>query len=82
MFFRRIWIMPTLTVRDVSSEVLSRLKELAKRNGRSMEQEVKLILEELTSDRIEALRAVEATWTHRHISKEEADRCLAELWPE
>src|SRR6187401_1980470 len=39
-----IKIMPTLTVRDVSPEVLSRLKELAKRNGRSMEQQVKLLL--------------------------------------
>jgi plasmid stability protein len=74
--------MPTLTLRDVSPELLSRLKEMARRNGRSMEQEVKLLLEQITSDRLEALRVIEATWTQREVTKEEADRCLADLWLE
>jgi hypothetical protein len=47
-----------------------------------MQQQVLAILEQVTSDRLDALRAIEATWTHRELTREEADPCLADLWPE
>ncbi len=54
--------MPTLTVRNVSEKVARALKSLAEKNQRSMEQEIRDILEEYAGDRMSALRQIEESW--------------------
>lgn len=54
--------MPTLTIRNVPKKVTRSLKALAERNQRSMEQEIRDILEEHAGDRISALRQIENSW--------------------
>jgi len=54
--------MPTLTIRNVPLKVTRSLKALAERNHRSMEQEIRDILEEHAGDRISALRQIEDSW--------------------
>jgi len=54
--------MPTLTIRNVPLKVTRALKNLAEKNQRSMEQEVRDILEEHAGDRISALRQIEESW--------------------
>ena len=54
--------MPTLTIRNVSEKVTRSLKALAERNQRSMEQEIRDILEEHAGDRMSALRQIEKSW--------------------
>jgi plasmid stability protein len=39
------FLMPQLLVRDLSPEVIEQLKKRARRNGRSMQSEVKTIIE-------------------------------------
>ena len=48
--------MATLTVRNVSTKVVKSLKALAHRNRRSMEQEVRAVLEQHVGDRLAARR--------------------------
>lgn len=55
--------MPTLTIRNVPQKVARSLKALAQRNQRSMEQEVRDILEEHVGDRISVLEQIERSWT-------------------
>ena len=52
------------------------LKILAERNQRSMEQEVRDILEEYAGDRVSALRQIEESWTRqaRRPKAKEVDR--------
>jgi hypothetical protein len=54
--------MPTLTIRNIPEKVARELKSLARRNQRSMEQEVRDILEEYAGDRMSALRQIEESW--------------------
>ena len=54
--------MPTLTIRNIPDHVIRSLKSLAARNARSMEQEVREILEENAIDRISALEQIEKSW--------------------
>jgi plasmid stability protein len=54
--------MPTLTIRNVPVKVTRALKDLAEKNQRSMEQEIREILEEHAGDRNSALRQIEASW--------------------
>lgn len=65
----------TLTIRSVPMRVVKGLKSLARRNGRSMEQEVRALLEERVADRGEVLRKIEAAWTRqkRRPTAEEVD---------
>ena len=51
--------MPTLTIRNIPDHVIRSLKSLAARNARSMEQEVREILEENVIDRISTLEQIE-----------------------
>jgi plasmid stability protein len=44
--------MATLTVRNVSIKVVKSLKALARRNHRSMEQEVRAVLDQHVGDRL------------------------------
>ena len=64
--------MPTLTIRNVPQKVARALKALAEKNQRSMEQEIRNILEEHAGDRISALRQIEESWK-RQLRRPKAD---------
>lgn len=54
--------MPTLIVRNLPEKSIIRLKELARRHNRSMEQEAREILNAATADRLLALELIEKGW--------------------
>ncbi len=54
--------MPTLTIRNVPAKVVRSLKALARRRKRSMEQEVRELLEGHVADRHAVLSQIEAGW--------------------
>lgn len=54
--------MPTITVRNVPPRVVQSLKALAKRHNRSMEQEVRELLEGYVAERRAVLDQIEAGW--------------------
>ena len=54
--------MPTLTIRNVPATVVRSLKALARRRRRSMEQEVRELLETYVSERRSVLDQIEAAW--------------------
>ena len=54
--------MATLTIRNMPDKVVRSLKSLAEKNQRSMEQEIREILEEQAGDRLSALRQIEKSW--------------------
>ena len=54
--------MATLTIRSLSEELVERLKLAAARSGRSMEQEVRQLLEQRYASRGEVLQRVEERW--------------------
>ena len=54
--------MATLTVRTVPTKVVKSLKGLARRNRRSMEQEVRAVLEQHVGDRLALLDEIEQSW--------------------
>ena len=70
--------MPTLTIRNVPPRVVQSLKSLARRRGRSMEQEVRDVLEEHVTEREAVLEQIEASWgeQRRRPSAAEVDRWL------
>lgn len=72
--------MATLTIRNVPTEVLKSLKVLAQRNRRSMEQEVRVLLEEHVGDRLSVLDQIEASWGNqsRRPSPDEIEVWIAE----
>lgn len=55
--------MPTITVRNVSPKVLQSLKALARRHNRSMEQEVRDLIEGYVAERRAVLDQIEAGWS-------------------
>lgn len=55
--------MPTLTVRNVPAKVVQSLKALARRHNRSMEQEVRELLEGYVAERRAVLDQIEAGWS-------------------
>lgn len=57
--------MATLTVRNVSAKVVKSLKTLARRNRRSMEQEVRAVLEQHVGDRRALLDEIEQSWARQ-----------------
>ena len=57
--------MATLTVRNVPSKVVKSLKSLARRNSRSMEQEVRAVLEQHVGDRQALFDEIEQSWTRQ-----------------
>ena len=71
--------MPTLTVRNVPAKVVQSLKALAKRHNRSMEQEVRELIEGYVAERRAVLDHIEAGWTgqSRRPSAAEIDDWLA-----
>jgi len=54
--------MPTLTIRNVPAKLVRSLKALAQRNHRSMEQEVREMLERHVGDRLSAVAQIERAW--------------------
>ena len=70
--------MATITVRNIPDEVIAMIKTRARRNKRSMEQEVRTILSEVVLDRERAMKRIESLWQQqkRPISKEEVDAWL------
>ena len=57
--------MPTLTIRNVSAKTVKSLKALARRGHRSMEQEVRELLEGHVVERRSVLEQIEAGWTRQ-----------------
>jgi plasmid stability protein len=57
--------MATLTIRNVPSKVVKSLKTLARRNRRSMEQEVRAVLEQHVGDRLALLDEIEQAWARQ-----------------
>jgi plasmid stability protein len=70
--------MATITVRNIPDEVIEMIKNRARRNRRSMEQEVRSILSGVVHDRERAMKRVESLWRKqkRPISREEVDGWL------
>ena len=54
--------MPTLTIRNVPPAVVNSLKSLARRHKRSMEQEVRDLLEAHVAERRSVIAQIEAGW--------------------
>ncbi len=57
--------MPTLTIRNVSPKVVRSLKAIARRRRRSMEQEVRELLEAHAAERRSVLEQIEAGWARQ-----------------
>jgi len=71
--------MATLTIRNVPPETVKTLKALARSNRRSMEQEVRDILQDALAERRSVLEQIEQSWgaqTRRPTAKE-IDRWIA-----
>ena len=54
--------MATLTIRNVPDKVTKSLKTLARRNHRSMEQEVRELINEHVGERLSVLAQIETAW--------------------
>lgn len=54
--------MPTLTIRNVPVRIVKSLKSRARHNKRSMEQEVREMLEVYLAERRSILKQIEAGW--------------------
>jgi plasmid stability protein len=57
--------MATLTIRNVPPKVVKSLKALARKSGRSMEQEVRALLAEYVGERLALLQEIESAWTRQ-----------------
>lgn len=70
--------MATITVRNIPDQVIEMIKNRARRNRRSMEQEVRSILSGVVHDRERAMKRIESLWTKqkRPVSREEIDEWL------
>ena len=55
--------MPTITVRNVPAKVVQSLKAIARRHSRSMEQEVRDLIEGYVVERRAVLDQIEAGWS-------------------
>jgi len=57
--------MATLTIRNVPAKVVKSLKTLARRNRRSMEQEVRAVLQQHVGDRLALFEEIERSWARQ-----------------
>jgi plasmid stability protein len=75
--------MATVTIRSLSPKVVRSLKALAKRHGRSMEQEVREIIEMYVGDKLSVMKQIEESWARqtRRPTAEEVDAWIAEGRP-
>lgn len=69
--------MATLTIRNISPEIVESLKILARRNRRSMEQEVRVLIEEHIGQRMALLEQIEEAWARQ---KRRPDAGEIETW--
>ncbi len=71
--------MPTLTIRNVPAPIVNSLKALARRHRRSMEQEVRELLEGHVAERRSVLAQIEGAWAKqtRRPSAREVDAWIA-----
>ncbi|RYG45380.1 Arc family DNA-binding protein [bacterium] len=60
--------MAQVLVRQLDDDVVARLKERAKSNGRSLEAEIRTILREATADPIEELQRIRESLLNRRFS--------------
>jgi plasmid stability protein len=69
----------TITIRNVPLRVVRNLKSIAKRRHRSMEQEVRDLLEEYVGERSAVVRQIEASWEaqSRRPSAHEVEKWIA-----
>ncbi len=58
-------IVPTLTIRNVPPAVVNSLKSLARKKRRSMEHEIREVLEEYVAERESVLGQIEAAWSRQ-----------------
>ena len=56
--------MATLTIRNLSEDLVQRIKSTARNKGHSMEQEVRKLLEARYAKRAEVLARVRARWNN------------------
>jgi plasmid stability protein len=72
--------MATVTVRNLSPAVVRSLKSLATRHGRSMEQELREIIERHVGDELSVLTQIEDSWAkqERRPTAEEIDTWIDE----
>ncbi len=70
--------MPTLTIRNVPAGTVDTLKALARRHGRSMEQEVRDLLDAYAAERQSVLEQIAEGWAQqtRRPTAEEIDRWM------
>lgn len=75
--------MPTLTIRNVPNKIVNSLKRLARANGRSMEQQIRMMLAEQVGDRGSVLRQLEEMWQRqaRRPAADEVQRWISESRP-
>lgn len=75
--------MATVTVRNLTPKVVRSLKSLAKRNGRSMEQEVREIIEMYVGDKLSVMKQIEESWSRqtRRPAADEVDAWIREGRP-
>jgi plasmid stability protein len=57
--------MATLTVRNLPDGVMRSLRDLAARQGRSVEEQVRQLLAESVVDRMSAVELIEKAWTRQ-----------------
>jgi plasmid stability protein len=55
--------MPTVTIRNLPEPVVSRIKQLAARNGRSMEQEIRSLLVQRYGEKGEIIARARERWS-------------------
>ncbi len=65
--------MPDILVRGLDEETLRRLKERARRHGRSLQGEAKLLLEQAAGTDPEELAAMLQGWKERFAGRQMAD---------
>ena len=66
--------MPTITVRNLPDDIVDRLKQVAEAHHRSMEQEVRDLLQRHYGPRQELLRRVQERWDRLpQVTREEVD---------
>lgn len=75
--------MATVTVRNLTPKIVRSLKSLAKRNGRSMEQEVREIIEMYVGDKLSVMKQIEESWSRqtRRPAADEVDAWIKEGRP-
>lgn len=75
--------MATVTVRNLTPKLVRSLKSLAKRNGRSMEQEVREIIEKYVGDKLSVMKQIEESWSRqtRRPAADEVDAWINEGRP-